>query len=87
MCIRTEHLFLGTAQQNNADKCAKGRHPKGDIHVNSILTTTQVKEIKLGIAEGKRGILTALSRKYGVSLSLISRIKYGLAWAHIEIGS
>lgn len=31
-CVRPDHLFLGTVQDNNADKMAKGRHP------NSLMT-------------------------------------------------
>ncbi len=26
-CVRPEHLFLGTAKDNAADMCSKGRHP------------------------------------------------------------
>lgn len=29
-CVRPEHLFLGTAQDNSDDKCKKGRQAKGD---------------------------------------------------------
>lgn len=30
LCCRFDHLFLGTAQQNSADRDAKGRQAKGD---------------------------------------------------------
>ena len=31
-CVRPDHLFLGTAADNNADKVAKGRQARGDRH-------------------------------------------------------
>ena len=32
MCVRPDHLFLGTRQENTADMVAKGRQARGDRH-------------------------------------------------------
>jgi hypothetical protein len=31
-CVRPDHLFLGTIDENNADKIAKGRHRNGSAN-------------------------------------------------------
>jgi hypothetical protein len=40
LCIRVEHLFLGTKADNNADRAAKGRNRDqwGEKSSNTILT-------------------------------------------------
>lgn len=47
-CVKPDHLFLGTASDNNMDKIKKNRHnaPSGEGHANSKLTAKQVQEIR-----------------------------------------
>lgn len=50
-CVRPDHLFLGTAADNNADMRTKGRDSRPPVHVGSAnitskLTTEQAREIK-----------------------------------------
>lgn len=40
-CCNPQHLFLGTATDNAADRHVKGREPRGDAHPNSALTAEQ----------------------------------------------
>lgn len=35
-CVRVDHLFLGTHQDNMADRSAKGRQPRGSAHSEAI---------------------------------------------------
>src|SRR5690349_20654958 len=45
-CVNPEHLFLATNEENNADKVAKGRAPKGERFSNARFTDTAVREIR-----------------------------------------
>lgn len=81
ICVRPDHLFLGT-QQNNVDDCeAKGRgvHYKGSMNGRAILTEEQVEEIKSRF-EGKWGENRKLAAEFGISEVQISAIKKGRAW-------
>lgn len=111
-CVNQEHLFLGTATDNNADRDQKGRArggrvmgdkngsrlhpetratgerngsrtkperlPRGEQHGCAKLTEAQV----LMIRSDSRS-LRLISADYGVSPTLISRIKSRQRWAHI----
>lgn len=35
-CVRPDHLFLGTVQDNNADMTAKGRRSRGEKHAAAV---------------------------------------------------
>lgn len=45
-CIELDHLFAGTTQDNNADKIAKGRHPRGERSSAAKLTEGEVRAIR-----------------------------------------
>lgn len=81
-CVHPDHLFLGTKADNSADKCTKGRQSrlKGAANGQSKLTDTDVRAIRQaeGVTQG------ALASKYGVHQSLISLVKSGKIWTHIE---
>lgn len=96
-CVRPEHLFLGTSQENTADRNAKGRQahgdrtgarlyphrvPRGERHGAARLTASDVKEIRSLSADG---VLQAeLMKKFGVSQGAISHIVTRKCWRHVE---
>ncbi|MFQ6183614.1 HNH endonuclease signature motif containing protein [Sinorhizobium meliloti] len=87
-CVNHRHLFLGTHQDNQADKVRKGRqargeklsHPRasGEKNGNSKLTAEQV----LLIRELREPQRVTVSR-FGVSQALISKIKRNEMWSNV----
>jgi HNH endonuclease/Helix-turn-helix domain of resolvase len=91
-CVRPDHLFLGTHQDNTIDALQKERrggdrhwlrkNPKavaGERNPAAKLTPTQVAEIRQRHAQG--GITQrTLAREYGVSKSTVSYVVTGHTW-------
>jgi len=80
-CCNPRHLWIGTRAENNKDRADKGRsfRSRGELSENSKLTESNVIEI-LDSPETNQ----ALADKYGVDHSLISRIRLGKAWKHVQ---
>jgi len=68
-CVRPDHLYLGTAQQNSADRERRKRHAH---KVHRSLTWQQAEEIRDARRRGVR--LKPLAAKYGVSEVTIHNI-------------
>ncbi len=83
-CVNPNHLWLGTSQENNADRTAKGRtisgRTLGEGHGMSKLTADQVREIRLLLQRGDSA--TAIAKQFGVSPGNIWNIKTGKTWRH-----
>lgn len=88
------NLEYGTRSQNLQDMVERGRaRPlRGEAHPKARLTTSQVLEIRLQIANiprvGRiqrlpRGVLRQIADQYGVAQITIEHIKLGLGWAHV----
>jgi hypothetical protein len=77
-CVRPSHLFLGTHQENMADKVAKKRHAFGERVRSAKLSTADVVTIRTRLKLGERNI--DLAREYSVDPSEISHIKRGVHW-------
>lgn len=77
VCVRPDHLFIGTQSDNILDCSRKGRmnRPKGENCSFSKLTIDQVKEIRIS----KLGTVY-LGKIYGVNASTISKIRKGKRW-------
>jgi hypothetical protein len=73
-CVNPDHLFLGTAADNNRDMVQKGRArgPKGLSNGRGKLSPEDIQAIR---ESTERQV--DLCRKYGVSDGHISRIKSG----------
>jgi hypothetical protein len=83
ICVRPDHLFLGTNDENMADMVAKGRArgaSPGETNHAAKLTALQVQQIKarLGTVSNRR-----LAREFGVSPWTINSIATGKVWASV----
>lgn len=95
-CINPDHLFVGTRQDNNADRDAKGRrgavgfhpetHPyatraRGERQHSAKLTAEHVLEIR---AKHQQGMSQrAIARQYGMAKSSIDKVVQRKTWTHI----
>lgn len=70
-CVNPRHLEATTAAEN----CRRGRGTK--------LTASQVAEIKQLLATAKQGDRKRIADRFGVSVGLITDIRYGRAWRYI----
>lgn len=82
-CINPEHLFLGTAAENNEDRDRKGRwtHNKGEKHGMAKLTESDVIDIRQCLKDGIE--LETIAAGWGVTKSMIGLIKNGRNWKHL----
>ena len=82
-CANPSHLFLGTPADNSADMVKKDRQAKGEANSSAKLTEADVIAIKKRLAAGGE-TQRSVAADYGVDQSLISYIKTGRKWRHIE---
>lgn len=85
-CVRTDHLFLGTARDNTQDAVVKGRAVMGERNPRSKFTEDQVRDIRDNhtSATGTAYSTSALARRFAVNRSTIQRIARGINWRHIR---
>lgn len=82
LCVRPDHLFLGTLKENVRDMMAKQRQSRGSNHYSAKLDEASVREIRKRRAES--GIShRSLAEEYGVSAPIITRIVNRKIWRHI----
>lgn len=77
LCVRPDHLFLGTQRDNIRDMINKGRRatPPTKLYDNAIV------EIVAAAAGGE--IHVSIARRYGVDRTTVSQILRGLTWQHV----
>ena len=83
-CCNPAHLFLGTNDDNVADKVSKGRQARtiGESHPMVKLTEALVLSIRAERAD--TGIsYNKLGAKHGISKRQAMRIVAGKSWAHL----
>ena len=77
VCVRPDHLFLGTIADNNVDMVTKGRRASfaGESNPSAKLTREQAEEIRLDTRS-----FSAFGSAYGVSKGAVQHIKQGHTW-------
>jgi len=81
LCVNPNHLFSGTALDNNRDRHNKGRDAMGEGHGRAKLTDTKVIEIRKRYSKGES--FAALSRAFDVSDNQISCVVNRKNWKHV----
>lgn len=85
LCVRPDHLFLGTHKDNMRDAIKKGRfkYPpimKGEENPTAKLNWNIVREIRAN----KKDTLSAMAKKYNVCIATIGNIKNYKVWKENE---
>lgn len=79
LCVRIEHLFLGTNADNIADKVAKGRQARGERAGGAKLTEADVRTIRAG-----EGPQREVASRFGICQQTVSEIRLGEKWKHVS---
>lgn len=77
-CVNPDHLFLGTSQENMADRDQKGRTARGEKQGFARLTSAQALAV---YSDPRKGV--TIATEYGVTPGTVSSIKHGRNWAHV----
>lgn len=77
-CVRPDHVYPGDVRQNYADSVVAGTNQWGEKNAHSILTETQVVEIRRRVAAGESP--TTLAEEFGVTQPCISMVATGHRW-------
>jgi diketogulonate reductase-like aldo/keto reductase len=90
MCVRPDHLFVGTAFENMRDAARKDRlsrahNPpgknRGASHGMSKLTDEKVRDIRTRHANGETQ--AALAREFAITTGAVCMIVKRKRWAHV----
>jgi hypothetical protein len=83
LCVRPNHIFIGTRKQNMQDAVRKGRFhsPKGETNPAAKLSRQSIIEIVRKASAGMTH--RQIASGFGVAHSTVGRILRGELWAHI----
>lgn len=93
-CVRPDHLFLGTNDDNMADMAKKGRAvsgskkhpermPRGEEHPRAKLTEEGVRRLREKYCAGDTS-QQLLAKEFGISQFTVSAIIRRKRWAHVR---
>lgn len=78
-CVNPNHLFYGSALDNQKDKMTKNRQTKGESQGHSKLTNNQIEQIRARANENYK----VLCKEFNLVPSTIYRIWHNQSWKHI----
>ena len=83
-CVNPNHLWLGTTQENTADKISKGRQIRGEKIGSSKLKDEDILKIRKMRIEGKKQ--KEICEAFGISRATVMLICQNKLWKHIPLG-
>lgn len=81
-CVNPCHLALGTYHDNRQDDLAAGKYPVGERNASARLTDCGAVLIRQMFKAGVTQ--TDISKKFGLSLSLICKVVRNRRWLHVS---
>ena len=81
LCVRPDHLFLGTHTDNMRDRNAKCRQARGEKGGNVTLTEQNVRDIRSWHAADIGP--TEIARRLGVSRNTVKHVTLRHHWRHL----
>lgn len=82
LCVRPDHLFLGTKSDNNKDATQKGRNAHGSRHGRSKINESQAIEILSLLKSGH--LQREVAASFGLTQASISRILHSISWKRVR---
>lgn len=94
-CVRPDHLFVGTHDDNVKDKMLKGRNhygpcpkgtanrPRGSAHFRTRLTEEQVREIRSRPRLPAKGFRQLWAKEFGITVYNLADVLSGRTWKHV----
>ena len=82
-CVRPDHLYLGTHDDNMRDRKERGHYARGEDNNKAKLTADQVRELRRLYVPHQYGS-TKLARQFGISPTAVKAILAGKAWGHVQ---
>lgn len=81
-CVRPDHLFVGSHDDNMKDKVNKGRQPRGTNVSTAKLTDEKVREARKLRDDGMTFV--AIGSIFGTSRKTVECAVKGITWRHIQ---
>lgn len=82
LCVNPEHLFIGTHVDNMRDMVEKGRSYKGSGEKKGVSKLTNYQAAEIMQATGTN---RDIAKQYGVSVSVVGRIKRGETYKDAKV--
>ena len=93
-CVRPEHLFIGTKNDNMQDCKQKGRnsppprnyHLVGERHWNAKLSANDVAQIRRLCSNAPRrsGVRKMVAERFNISMAVVTEICAGRLWKSVK---